>query len=77
MNQNLVGSIHGMSSIKIAHLVPICVQTWLPHAIFVFDWLISKKSSLKLLILSTITVLGLTKEWFVLLLYCLPLLFKV
>jgi hypothetical protein len=33
MNQNLVGSIHGMSSIKIAHLVPICVQTWLPHAI--------------------------------------------
>jgi hypothetical protein len=29
-------------------------------------------------ILSTITVLGLTEEWFVLLmLYCLPLLFKV
>jgi hypothetical protein len=28
-------------------------------------------------ILSTITVVGLTEEWFVLLLYCLPLLFKV
>ena len=27
-------------------------------------------------ILSTITVLGLTEEWFILLLYCLPLLFK-
>jgi hypothetical protein len=45
MNQNLVGSILGMSSIKIAHLVPIYVQAWLPHAIFDFDWLISKKSS--------------------------------
>jgi hypothetical protein len=45
MNQNLVGSILGRSSIKIAHLVPICLQTWPPQAILVFDWLISKKSS--------------------------------
>jgi hypothetical protein len=28
-------------------------------------------------ILSNINVLGLTKEWFMLLLYCLPLLYKV
>ena len=42
MNQNLVGSIDGMSSIKSAHFDP--------QAIFVSDWLISKKSSpLKLL----------------------------
>jgi len=32
---------------------------------------------LSLVILSTITVLGLTVEWFMLLLFCLPLLFKV
>ena len=44
MNQTLVGNILGMSSIKIANLVSICVQTWLPRAIFVFDWLISKKN---------------------------------
>jgi hypothetical protein len=31
---------------KIAHFVPIRYQTWLPHAILVSDWLISKKSSL-------------------------------
>jgi hypothetical protein len=49
MNQNLVGSILGRSSIKIAHFVPICLQTWPPQAILVSDWLISKKSSLKLL----------------------------
>ena len=30
MNRNLVGSIYGMSSIKIAHFVPISWQTWLP-----------------------------------------------
>jgi hypothetical protein len=30
MNRNLVGSIYGMSSIKIAHFVPIGLQTWLP-----------------------------------------------
>ena len=29
---------------KIAHFVPIRCQTWLPQAIFVSDWLISKKS---------------------------------
>ena len=45
MNRNLVGSIYGMSSIKIAHLVPIHLQTWPPQAILVSDWLISKKSS--------------------------------
>jgi hypothetical protein len=44
MNQNLVGSILGRSSIKIAHLVPIHYQTWPPQAILVSDWLISKKS---------------------------------
>jgi hypothetical protein len=47
MNRNLVGSILGRSSIKIAHLVPIRLQTWPPHTILVSDWLISKKSSLK------------------------------
>jgi hypothetical protein len=45
MNQNLVGSILGRSSIKIAHLVSIRLQTWPPQAILVFDWLISKQSS--------------------------------
>jgi hypothetical protein len=30
---------------KIAHFVPIGQQTWPPQAIFVSDWLISKKSS--------------------------------
>jgi hypothetical protein len=45
MNQNLVGSIYGRSSIKIAHFVPIRLQTWPPQAILVFDWSISKKSS--------------------------------
>ena len=45
MNRNLVGSILGRSSIKIAHLVPIRLQTWPPQTILVSDWLISKKSS--------------------------------
>jgi hypothetical protein len=46
----LVGSIYGMSSMKIAHFFPIGQQTWPPHAILVSDWSISKKSSpLKLL----------------------------
>jgi hypothetical protein len=45
MNRNLVGIILGRSSIKIAHLVPIRLQTWLPQTILVSDWLISKKSS--------------------------------
>jgi hypothetical protein len=43
MNQNLVGSILGRSSIKFAHLFPIRYQTWPPQAILVSDWLISKK----------------------------------
>jgi hypothetical protein len=30
MNRNLVGSIYGMSSMKIAYFVPIGWQTWLP-----------------------------------------------
>jgi hypothetical protein len=45
MNRNLVESIYGRSSIKITHFVPIRKQTWLPQAILVSDWLISKKSS--------------------------------
>jgi hypothetical protein len=45
MNRNVVGSILGRSSIKIAHLVPIRLQTWPPQTILVSDWLISKKSS--------------------------------
>jgi hypothetical protein len=45
MNRNLVGSIYGMSSIKIAYIVPIRWQTWPPQAILFSDWLISKKSS--------------------------------
>jgi hypothetical protein len=45
MNRNLLGSIYDRSSIKIAHLVLIRLQTWLPQAILVSDWLISKKSS--------------------------------
>jgi hypothetical protein len=43
---NLVGSILGRCCIKIANLVPICQQTWPPQAILVYDWFISKKSSL-------------------------------
>jgi hypothetical protein len=50
MNRNLIGSIYGRSSIKIAHFVLIRLQTWPPQAILVSDWLISKKPSpLKLL----------------------------
>jgi hypothetical protein len=44
-NRNLVGSIIGRSSIKIAHLVPIHLKTWPPQAILVSDWQIFKKSS--------------------------------
>jgi hypothetical protein len=43
MNRNLVGSIYGRSSIKIAHFVPIRLQTRPPQAILVSGWLISKK----------------------------------
>jgi hypothetical protein len=42
MNQNLVGSIYGRSSIKNAHFVLIRLQTWPPQAILVSDWSISK-----------------------------------
>jgi hypothetical protein len=45
MNRNLVGNILGKCCIKIANLVPIRQQTWLPQAILVSDGLISKKSS--------------------------------
>ena len=45
MYRNLVGSIYGISSIKIAHFVAIRWQTWPPQAILVSDWFISKKSS--------------------------------
>jgi hypothetical protein len=45
MSWNLVGSIYGMSPIKIAHFVPIRYQPWPPQTILVSDWLISKKSS--------------------------------
>jgi hypothetical protein len=41
----MVGSILERSSIKIAYLVPICLKTWPPQAILVFDWSIFKKSS--------------------------------
>jgi hypothetical protein len=43
MNRNLVGSINGRSSIKIAHFVPIRWETWPPQTILVSDWLISIK----------------------------------
>ena len=40
MNRNLVGSIYGRFSIKIAHFIPICQQTWPPQAILVSLFLI-------------------------------------
>jgi hypothetical protein len=43
MNRNLVGSIYGKSSVRIANFVPIRKQTWPPQAILVSKWLISKK----------------------------------
>jgi hypothetical protein len=39
---NLVRSSYGRSSIEIAYFVLIHWQTWLPQAILVLDWLISK-----------------------------------
>jgi hypothetical protein len=39
---NLVENICGRSSIKSAHFIPIRWQTWLPQAILVSDWSISK-----------------------------------
>jgi hypothetical protein len=38
MYRNLVGSIYGMSSVAIAYVVLIRLQTWLPQAILVSDW---------------------------------------
>ena len=43
MNRNVVGSIYGRSSTKIAHFVPIRSQEWPPQAILVSEWSISKK----------------------------------
>jgi hypothetical protein len=37
MNRILVGSIIGRSSVEIANLVPIRLQTWPPQAILVSD----------------------------------------
>ena len=45
MNRNVVGSIYGRPSIKIAHFVSICYQTWPTQAILVADWSIPKKHS--------------------------------
>jgi hypothetical protein len=42
MNRNLLGIINGRSPVKIAHFVPIRLQTWPPQAILVSDWLIFK-----------------------------------
>jgi hypothetical protein len=65
MNRNLVGSILGRFSIKIAHLVPISLQTWPPQTILVFDWLISKKSSpLKPLCQMNRNLVGSILGWF-------------
>ena len=47
MNQNLVGSIYGRSSIKSANFVPIHYQTWPPQAILVCDWPIFKNLLLR------------------------------
>jgi hypothetical protein len=46
MNWNLLGSIYGKSSIKIAHFVLFRYQTWPPQTILISDWLISKKSKI-------------------------------
>jgi hypothetical protein len=45
----LAGSIYVRSSINVLHLVPFDQQTWPPRAILFSDWLMFKKSSLKLL----------------------------
>ena len=46
MNRNLVGSIYGRSSIKIAHFILIRLQPWPPQEILVSDWFISNKNLL-------------------------------
>jgi hypothetical protein len=42
MNWNLVENTYGRSSIKIAHFVPMRLQTWPPQAILFSGWSISK-----------------------------------
>jgi hypothetical protein len=42
MNRNLVGSIYGQFSVKIAEFVLIRYQTWSLQATLVSDWLILK-----------------------------------
>ena len=49
MEPNLAESIYIRSSIKFLHFVPFLQQIWPPRAILVSDWLMLKKSSLKLL----------------------------
>ena len=49
MEPNLAESIYIRSSINFLHFVPFRQQIWLPRAILVSDWLMLKKSPLKLL----------------------------
>ena len=49
MELNLAGSIYVRSSIMFLRFFPFGQQIWLPRAILVSDWLLLKKSSLKLL----------------------------
>ena len=42
MNWNLVENTYGRSSIKIAHFIPMRLQTWPPQAILFSGWSISK-----------------------------------
>ena len=49
MEPNLAGSIYVRSSIKCLRFIPFGQQIWLPRAILVSDWLLLKKSPLKLL----------------------------
>ena len=49
MKPNLAGSIYVRTSMKFLRFVPFGQQIWLPRAILVSDWLLLKKSSLKLL----------------------------
>jgi hypothetical protein len=53
MNRNLVGSIYGRPSIKIAHFVPIHHQTWLPQAILVSDCYTKKISQISMYYVET------------------------
>jgi hypothetical protein len=50
MNQNLIGSIYGRSSTKVAHFVPIRYQTWPPLTnFFLIGRFLKKSSPMKLL----------------------------